>query len=217
MIDTYCTLEDVKNDLDLVGTQDDSLLEEYILDSKAYIDSQLGYSFGQTGTPTNPVIHTYTGTSNNKLFVDSLLQLVQCQIVYPANFQGVAPPPIDITWDVHPAFDGSANHAIILYRNYGVFEYGLKNIQVSGVWGRCWDTDPVPQDIARAARRLAVHFWKIRDTGYADVQGTRQTGRVTYHKDIPKDVQMVLNRNRPRTFLSRTDLEPKPVYTIGWP
>ncbi len=215
MLDTYCLLDDVKTDLDMQGTQDDEIIQNYILDAKAFIDAELGYSFGQSGATTAPVTRLYTGRGRSILQVDPILQVVQVQIVYPATQAGVVPQPQDVTWDV-VASQNDQGYAILLARNFGVFPIGILNIQIAGVWGRTLDTQAVPPPIARANRRLAVHWYRMRDTSYADTMLTKETGTVSYRKDIPQDVQEILKRYRPRSFRSRSSVsQPWQSFTLG--
>lgn len=205
MIDTYCTLEDVKADLDKQGNRDDNVIQNYLLDAKGFMDLELGYSLGQEDTTTK----NYSGDGTELLPIDPILSLTQVLVTFPANSDNVVPIPLDITWDCNLA-QTSTKYATTLYRNFDSFAVGRYNIQVVGAWGRRLDTDPIPLEYSRCQRRIAIWMYRARDAQYADAMGTKQTGMVIFHKSIPQDIQEMINRLRPRSFSSRSQLD-KPV------
>jgi hypothetical protein len=54
---------------------------------------------------------------------------------------------------------------------------------------------PLPSDIARAALALAARFYKEKDSGFSDTIGSADLGTLTYKKDIPSDIKMMLRHH----------------------
>lgn len=213
----YCTLADVKLLLDPnMGTQDDTFLSGLITMAQANIDSEIGYAFQTDGTVQSPSTRHYDGSEDTFLWIDNLLTLVQVQVfVYFTylnnNIVWVSGPTTttDITADVilkpnDYVSRGLPAHKMV--RNSGLtFPAGTQNIVVSGVWG--WPTTSdqiypgVPNDISRATARLTAHYFKMRDTAYADIVQSQGGIREKYDKGWPKDVmETITNYQRTRFY-----------------
>jgi hypothetical protein len=216
----YCTLADVKTLIDpTLGTQDDAFLNQLIIEAQADIDAELGYSFQQDGTQSNPATRYYDGTGALELWIpDGLVSLTQVletiKITYmgannawvPGNTQ-----TIDITADIilkPNNFTSLGIPATHMVRNSGYeFHEGVQNYQVLGVFGRPIlpnQTYPgVPNDISHACARLVAQWYKMRDTNYADLVQEQGNVRIHYNKDWPADVLRIVNRYRRHLFLTR--------------
>jgi hypothetical protein len=76
------------------------------------------------------------------------------------------------------------------------FQEGLQNYKILGVFGY----PSIPPDITRACVRLTTHYVKIRDTNYSDVVAETGSVRQHYTKQMPNDVEEILERYKKRTF-----------------
>lgn len=225
----YCTLTDVKQAIDpQLGTQDDTFLSQLIIMAQADIDREVGYPFQTDGTTTAPTTKVYDGQGTDVLAIDPILWLaaaggspagvveIQRNTVLSSStgmWQLGTVLTMDITNDV-VMLPNNDQFKYMLKRISGYsFEEGLQNYRVSGVFG--WPPLPgqaalpgqiyagVPADITRATIRLAIHYYKMRDTNYADM--TQETGgvRERYTKQMPIDVVEVIQRYRRRTIIGR--------------
>lgn len=193
----YCDNADVKMALDpQMGTTDDTFIDQLITQAQDVIDTAIGYSFQQDGTSTSPTMRVYDGSNPRSLIVDPmqlLTQVVEVQRVSMVGPDGVWQLgnilTVDITADCVLTPNNNPN-PFILKRISGVeFLPGLQNYQVSGVFGQ-----PVaPPGIQRATIRLVVHWFKMRDTNYADVMQEQGGVREKYTKDIPADVLQIID------------------------
>lgn len=193
----YCDVEDVKTALDpQMGTTDDPFIQQLIVQAQSVIDAAIGYSFQQDGTPTAPVTRLYDGSNPRSLVVDPmqlLTQVVEVQRVTQIGSNGVwqlgSILTVDITADCVLTPNNNPT-PFILKRISGVeFLTGLQNYQVTGVFGQ-----PVPPaGIQRATIRLAVHWFKMRDTNYADTMSEQGGVREKYQKSIPDDVKEIIS------------------------
>lgn len=203
MIDTYVDLDECKRDLSLTNDKDDAILESYILEAKDFIDSYLDYTWGQEGTEHTPVSKAYSGLGNNRITISPMLSLATCVM-----------NDVDITDKVILPILGDSTYATTLYYRSGIFSSGIANIVVSGIWGRCYDNDAIPSDIVRCAKRLVIHFYKMRKASYADAAGNRSMGQVKYNGQIPQDIIEILNKRAPVHFVSHSSVPRTSLYEL---
>lgn len=119
----------------------------------------------------------------------------------------------DITADVILKPNNFASYGIPanrMVRNSGLsFQTGTQNYKVLGIFGRPIlpnQTYPgVPNDIMRACIRLAVHYYKMRDTNYADMMQEQGGIRERYTKGWPDDVKRVVAKYQHHRFVTRTN------------
>lgn len=211
----YCTLADVKLALDPnMSAVDDTFISTLIAQAQADIDREVGYSFQQDGTTGTPASRYYDGEGQQNLFIDDLISMSQVLEIYqPATVSsnGVWQVGTTITTDITADVILKPNNTVpayLLQRRSGLpFEEGTQNYQVLGVFGQPilpGQVYPgVPNDIMRAAIRLCVHYYKMRDTNYADMTQEQGGVRERYNKTMPPDVVEILNRYKRRFFIGR--------------
>lgn len=211
----YCTLADVKLALDPnMSAVDDTFISTLIAQAQADIDREVGYSFQQDGTTGTPASRYYDGEGQQNLFIDDLINMSQVLEIYqPATVSsnGVWQVGTTITTDITADVILKPNNTVpayLLQRRSGLpFEEGTQNYQVLGVFGQPilpGQVYPgVPNDIMRAAIRLCVHYYKMRDTNYADMTQEQGGVRERYNKTMPPDVVEILNRYKRRFFIGR--------------
>lgn len=211
----YCQLSDVKLALDpQMGSNDDTFLSSLILQAQADIDREVGYSFQQDGTSQSPAIRIYDGEGQPILFIDDIISLVQVQSIYTPTFMGSDGSwqnGTTVTTDITADIILKPNNTIpsyMLQRKSGIpFEQGVQNYQISGVFGQpilAGQTYPgVPNDIMRATIRLVAHYYKMRDTNYADMVQEQGGVRSRYTKTMPADVLEIVQRYKRTLFIGR--------------
>lgn len=168
---------------------------------------------------TVPAMRMYDGSEDTFLWIDNLLTLAQVQQIvffsYLNNntvWQNGTNTTQDITADIILKPNDYVSRGIPahkLMRNSGLtFPAGTQNIVVSGVFG--WPTTSdqiyqgVPNDISRATARLAVHYFKMRDTAYADIVQSQGGIREKYDKGWPKDVMETINNYQRTRFYTHS-------------
>lgn len=214
----YCTLSDVKLLIDPnLGTEDDALLSSMIVQAQDDIDSEIGFSFQQDGTTGSPATRTYDGTGEYFLWIDDLVFLStvteQNIVTYAQGDTWVSQvgSTQDITADIilkpanYTALEVPANKMI---RNSGaVFFEGKQNYIVTGVFGQPYLSRQIypgiPNDLSRACARLVVHYYKMRDSAYADMVQEQGNVRIHYTKQWPPDVVRVVAKYSHTRFLTR--------------
>lgn len=206
----YCTLAQVKTALDLQKTTQDTWIQELIGEAQNAIDREVGYPFQTDGTPTSPALRVYDGNDQEGLFIDFCLSINQVkETTYNVilGSQGVyqvgSVQTVDITSDVYLLPNNNAARNLPYYKMRRLSGYlfgaGHQNYIVAGVFGY----PTIPADITRACVRLAVHYYKMRDTNYADLLAEQGAVRQRYSKPMPDDVVEILERYKHRNFLCR--------------
>jgi hypothetical protein len=220
----YCTRSDVKLALDPnISAVDDPFIDSLIAQAQAYMDQEIGYPFQQDGTAGTPATRLYSGDGNSWLQTEDLVAL--SSTVSGAVFEtipntylssggvwiAVTSTIIDITADIVPQPNnyvalGVPSRKLIRQSGLG-FIAGVINYKVLGIFGQPILSGQiyqgVPNDIMRATTRLAVHYYKMRDTNYADLIQEQGNIKVRYTKGIPQDVWDIIDNYRHRRFITR--------------
>lgn len=213
----YCTRADVKLALDpTMGTQDDSFIDTLIVNAQSDLDSEIGYSFQQDGTTISPATRVYDGDGGRQLMIDPIVSLTSAIETIHFTYQTIngiwvsgTTTTNDVTADIvlkPNNYAARGEPAYMLVRSSGMsFVLGTQNYTIHGVFGFpivATQTYPgVPNDVSRACIRLAVHYYKMRDTAYSDMVQAQGGIREKYIKDWPDDVKRtVRNHQRNRFF-----------------
>lgn len=202
----YCQLADVKLALNISSTDTtkDAFLSELIVQAQAYLDREIGYPFQTDGTVAAPATRVYSGNNMEQLYIDDCIQVTQV-LEYNYNlylgsnglWQSNAVSVTDITADVVLGPENTTP-GYLLYRLTGLpFMRGRQNYKVLGVFGE----PAIPSDITRACIRLTCHYYKMRDTNYADTISAQGGVREKYHKAVPDDVCEIIENYKRRLFL----------------
>lgn len=207
----YCVLADVKTALgiDLTNTSDDAFISSLIPQAQDYIDGEIGYSFQTDGTLASPTLRTFSGKGIRKLFITECQSFSQVlETTYNSAFgsSGIwltgTIQTTDITADCYLSPD-NRNPAFLLQRISRLpFLQGDRNYSVTGVWGFV----SIPFSINRACVRLSCHYYKMRDSNYADYIADKTGLRMKYNKACPPDVVEILENYQHRTFYGGSNI-----------
>lgn len=208
----YCTLAQVHSALDLTSTAwDNWIANDLIPEAQAFIDEYCGRTWQTDGTVATPTTRLYDGNDRDTLLVDEIVSITSVSetsylVVLGASgqFNLASTTTVNITADVVLGPTRLVNlgqSGYTLRRITGLpFTQGMRNYAVVGVFGNA----NLPPAISRAAVRLCVHWYKMRDTNYADLLTEQGGVRQHYSKQLPADIVEVLDRYRRRPMLSRT-------------
>ena len=200
----YCALADVKTAMNVTNTTDDAWITELISEAQADIDAYLSFPFQQDGPGSTRL---YNGQDTDQLWVDTCLAFTQVlETVYNpyvgANgaFTLGNPLTTDITADCILLPNNMTPQYILRRLSGEPFQYGWQNYKITGTWGQ----PSIPLPISRACRLLTVHYYKRRDATYGQTAGSKQFGTKNQPPmDMPCEVTDILDKYRPRYFLSR--------------
>jgi hypothetical protein len=200
----YCDLQDVKTAMNVTNTTDDAWITELIGEAQADIDRELSYSFQQNGPGVSNI---YDGNDSDILWIEDCLAITQVlETVYNpyigANgaFTLGNPQSIDITADVIMQPNNKTPQYLLARLSGLPFQFGRQNYKITGTWGQ----PNIPLPIQRACKLLVIHYFKRRDASYGQMTAGKQYGnKMQYPVDIPEEVCSILDKYKPRLFLSR--------------
>lgn len=197
----YCVLQDVKDALALktTSTANDAWISSLLVQAQTQIDRRIGYSFQAEGTVDAPATKVFSGQDIDFLYVPSIMQLLKVtQTSVGAGQAGLFTQSAqDITIDCYVGPDNEYPGWEVR-RFTEIFYQGRRNYAVSGVWGY----PTIPLDISRACARIVTHWYKMRDTNYADTLNEQGSIRQKYTKQLPPDVIEILDYYRKSGFYS---------------
>lgn len=180
----YASLAQVRMELGVGSSVDDSLLANYIAQAQARIDTLLGFPCEASADSTryfNPLVDT----RGRSLWLDYPLAAITSitnngTLVTAAQY--VAEPVNEL-----PYRSISLLISTNLYWTYNTDPE--KAIVIVGKWA--WAAT-APADIQRAAMRLAAYWYRLKDSQVFDVTMNPETGQMTIPKGIPVDVQDIV-------------------------
>lgn len=177
----YISIRDLADELGITGDEDDFLLASAIDDAQSVIEAHTHRRF-QVEADTTRYFTYGRDTDGRTLYLDEDL----CQITTVTNGDGVVV---------------AASSYVVIPRNRPPWqEIKLKNsanlfwtyeddyedaISVIGRWG--WSTEP-EANIQRICKRLAVFFYRSKDSQVFDMTAFTEGGTARINRRIPSDV-----------------------------
>jgi hypothetical protein len=192
----YCTLADVKAELNISVTTDDSLLSGYITTAQRIIESPpplgTGRVFEASADTTRYVDAPYTsdGDPDGTSYVLPLWNVGDlCAITTVVNGDGTTIG--SSAYVTEPRYK-TPYHALRLKRNGSyLWTYSSTNENAIAITGRWAYSTTAPADIARAALRIVVWLYRSRDNANAD-QATQTDQGIILPNKLPIDIANVL-------------------------
>jgi hypothetical protein len=181
----YSTLSDLRDYLSSnggLGTAQDGLLTDCLLEAEGFIDAYTRRDFA--GTAGTVYYSRWTANvAGPALYLDR--DLVELTGLINGDGQTI---PVGSVW-VEPRNQGPPYRVLRLYSSY-VYSWNTDSeITVSGTWGF---STRAPEDIRGAAVRLAAFRYRLKDVGPGDVAGFAEAGETTIAKGLPEEIKFVL-------------------------
>jgi hypothetical protein len=185
----YTTLAAVRLELGSGYATDDALLDTYIAQVKALIDTSVGFGF-EASIDTTKYLDARAG--GRRLALPYPLAAVTTVL----NGNAVAVLPA--SYFTEPVNE-TPYRALTLYGSTGLYwTYNTdpeKAIAITGKWA--WSVT-APLDIVRAATRMVAYWYRLKDAQVFDVTANPETGQLTIPKGMPVDVKPILDGYRRR-------------------
>jgi hypothetical protein len=186
----YCTLTQVKTELNITTTTDDTILTNKIAAAQAEIDRQSGRTF-EAVTTTKYYNEFYEGlnTSENLLLLDDDLLTVTTL----TNGDGTVIPSSGY-W-LEP--QNLTPYSVIRLKSSYSWSFSTDGqISILGTWGK---SATAPSDIVNACIELAVALYRLKDTSTMTATVVPDAGATPFPIALPKHVQEVINSYRKLT------------------
>jgi len=183
----YCTVEEIKGELDITTDEYDALISGWVGTAKELIDKYCKRAF-DTVTAT---ARYFDGGAI--LFIDDLVSIDASGFKLDQDGDGVYESTLATTdYELYPLNTTPKTLIKISSNsNYGGFATGIKKgVQITGTWGY---SSSIPEPIKGAAIIQVVCWFQRRKTGYSDVVGSPTFGEVKVVKGLDADVQHMLN------------------------
>lgn len=181
----YIEIGDLRDELGIEGQEEDFLLNTAIGDAQAAIERQTSRRF-EVATDTTRYFTYGRDTDGRTLYLDEDL----CSITTVTNGDGLvitAGSYVVIPRNRPPWHEIKLKNSANLFWTY---EDDYEDaIAITGKWG--WSETP-PDDIKRACKRLAVFFYRSKDSQVFDQTAFSEGGSIRINRRIPSDVLEML-------------------------
>jgi len=186
----YCSLDEIKDELDIEGDEKDNILVRLLVGVKEFIDDLCKRKF-DTVNETR-----YFDGANSLLFIDDLVSIA-------GTSDGIF-----LDGDGDGTFDTTAmtvNEDYILYplnktpktmallssnSDYGGFAGGVKRgVKIVAMWGY---SSAVPEPIKRASIIQVCRWYKRKDSAFGVIAGSPEMGEITLYQGLDADIKLVL-------------------------
>jgi len=190
----YCSLDEIKDELDIEGDEKDNILVRLLVGVKEFIDDLCKRKF-DTVNETR-----YFDGASSLLFIDDLVSIA-------GTSDGIF-----LDGDGDGTFDTTAmtvNEDYILYplnktpktlaklapnSDYGGFAGGVKRgVKIVAMWGY---SSAVPEPIKRASVIQVCRWYKRKDSAFGTVVGSPEVGEITIYQGLDADIKLILKEGR---------------------
>lgn len=191
----YCTLDEVKSELNITSEDYDDMLQGMIEQAKEFIDGFCNREF-DTVTAT---ARCFDG-AGTILFIDDLISIdasgFKLDLDGDGNYESIL---ATTDYELYPLNTTPKTHIKISSNsNYGGFASGIKKgVEITGTWGYA---STIPKPIRRASIIQVCRWFKRKDSAFADVIGTTEMGQVIMYKGLDPDIALILKPYIKRGF-----------------
>lgn len=189
----YTTVDEVKEALDLQGTDKDEFITRMIGEAQDLLDARIGYTHQVMDADA---VYLYGGNGNNQLWVDDFVSITKVEEL--VRTAGVITVINDITTRVlaGPA-NKSPQYILEFADDTEVFTIGRQNYRLTATFGN----PTVDPRLTRATLRLVTHWYGMMSTYYADMISDQSGLRQHYKKSIPDDVEQIIGTFHETLFI----------------
>lgn len=186
---SYCTLEEIKSELNIDNNNHDDIIQRIIPQAKAMIDDYCDRTFD-----VNTAVGTkYYDGSFSPLYIDDLVSITGtgAGIFLDEDADGTYEATLATSdYLLKPANKSPKTYIVVtLYGDYGGFASGVPNgVKIIGIWGY----SAVPELIRRASIIQTCRWFKRRETAFQDVVGTSELGTIAVYRGLDPDVKQIL-------------------------
>lgn len=182
----YCTLAEVKAQLDIEDDKSDAMLQSNISQVKVFIDKLAMRQFDAVAETR------YFDGADKVLFLDDLSKS-PTSIKLDLDGDGVYEVTLAATdYMLYPLNTWPKSMAKIgTLGSYSNFALGVnKGVEIAGTFGY----PSVPEPIREAAIIQVCRWFKRRESAYQDAVGSAETGEIMVYKGLDPDVKLIIQQ-----------------------
>lgn len=184
----YCTIEEVKEELNITSENYDSIFQALVTQAKTFIDNYCDRAFDATAATR------YFDGSASPLFIDDLASIsgVSDGIWLDEDGDATYESAMAATdYIFYPLNTTPKTHIkISTDSDYGGFASGIrKGVKIVATWGYA---STVPAPIRLAAIIQVCRWFKRKDSAFQDVVSNAELGTLTIYKGLDPDIQQIL-------------------------
>lgn len=183
----YCTVEEIKGELDITTDEYDALISGWVGAAKEFIDKYCNRVFSTVTTTAR-----YFDGAGSILFIDDLVTIDALGFKLDTDGDGVYESTLAITdYELYP-LNTTPKTIIKISSNstYGGFASGVKKgVQITGTWGYA---SSIPEPIKGAAIIQACRWFKRKDSAFATTAGVGELGTVEITKGLDPDIALMM-------------------------
>ena len=183
----YCTLDEVKSELNISDESNDDMLQGMIEQAKEFIDDFCERQFDTTAETR------YFDGAGSLLWIDDLTSISGGSDGIFLDEDGDATyeeTMASTDYILYPLNTTPKTHAKISPdSDYGGFASGVKKgVKIIATWGY---GSTVAKPIRRASIIQVCRWWKRKDSAFSDVVGTTDLGTVIMYKGLDPDIALI--------------------------
>lgn len=184
----YCTVEEVKEELNIATENYDSIFQSLVIQAKTFIDNYCDRAFDATAATR------YFDGSASPLFIDDIASIsgISDGIWLDEDGDGTYESAMATTdYIFYPLNTTPKTYVkISTDSDYGGFASGIrKGVKIVATWGYA---STVPAPIRLAAIIQVCRWFKRKDSAFQDVVSNSELGTLTIYKGIDPDIQQLL-------------------------
>lgn len=184
----YCTIEEVKAELDITSAAHDNIIQRLIPQAKTAIENYCDRVFEQVAATR------YYDGSEQPLTIDDLASISGASdgIFLDEDGDGTFEETLSTSdYNLYPYNSYPKNRVYLSHNStYGSFAAGIRRgVKITATWG--WTS--IPEPVRRAAIIQVSRWFKRRESAYADVIGSVDTGQMTVYKGLDPDIKLLLH------------------------
>ncbi len=189
----YCTLDEIKAELDITSEDKDDLLQADIAQASKFIDLLCDRDF------TMSTATRYFDGGGTFLFIDDAVSISKVELDEDAD--GVVDATMSTTTDyiLYPLNKTPKTRIEISNNsNYSGFASGVKQgVKITASWGY---GSTIPEVIKRATIIQVCRWFKRRESAFQDAVGSPEIGQLITYKALDPDVKLILDQYRRRRY-----------------
>jgi len=191
----YCTLTEVKAELNISSDDNDNMLQIMIEQAKELIDKLSNREFDTVAATAR-----YFDGAGTILFIDDLITIDASGFKLDEDGDGTYEVTLATTDYIEYPLNTTPKTFIKISpnSNYGGFAAGVKKgVQITGTWGY---SATVQKAISRASLIQVCRWFKRKDSAYATEVGTGELGTIAIGRGLDPDIELIINNLRKRNL-----------------